>query len=177
MRVSVLDLDTWILHFLGYIACVLCVCMYVCMYISSFWRSYLKLTAVIDTNYGKTTRIPNILETGTLLKHGTKISEINFKKLQTAIKIFWFAQIFWVGRLTANKQYFNLGLMYLCVRGITFASFYDFAIGFWNCSVSVVFFVFHFITKLKCSKKDKIATIFKVPSLWYHQYTCKWNSP
>jgi hypothetical protein len=30
---------------------------------------YLKLTAVIDTNYGKTTRIPNIPETGTLLKH------------------------------------------------------------------------------------------------------------
>ena len=27
--------------------------------------------AVIDTNYGKTTRIPNIPETGTLLKHGT----------------------------------------------------------------------------------------------------------
>jgi hypothetical protein len=27
-------------------------------------------------NYGKTTRIPNIPETGTLLKHGTEISEI-----------------------------------------------------------------------------------------------------
>jgi hypothetical protein len=32
--------------------------------------SYL-ITAVIYTNYGKTTRIPNIPETGTLLKHGT----------------------------------------------------------------------------------------------------------
>jgi hypothetical protein len=40
-----------------------------------FWRSYLKLTAVINTNYGKTTRIPNILETGTLLKHGTDRNE------------------------------------------------------------------------------------------------------
>jgi len=29
---------------------------------------------------------------------------------------------------------------YLCVRGIDFASFYDFSIGFWNCSDSVVFF-------------------------------------
>ena len=28
-----------------------------------FWRSYLKLTAVIDTNYGKTMRTPNIPET------------------------------------------------------------------------------------------------------------------
>jgi hypothetical protein len=40
-----------------------------------FWRSYLKLTAVINTNYGKTTRIPNILETETLLKHGTDPNE------------------------------------------------------------------------------------------------------
>ena len=32
--------------------------------------SYL-MTAVIYTNYGKTTRILNIPETGTLLKHGT----------------------------------------------------------------------------------------------------------
>ena len=31
-------------------------------------------------------------------------------------------------------------VMYLCVRGINFASFYDFDILFWNCSDSVVFF-------------------------------------
>ena len=35
--------------------------------------------------------------------------------------------------------------MYLCVNGIDFASFYDFGIGFWNCSDSVLCFVFHFI--------------------------------
>ena len=70
-----------------------------------FWRSYLKLTAVINTNYGKTTRIPNILETGTLLKHGTDRNE-NFGN-----NFFLNGnKIFWVGRLTANKQYFNLGL-------------------------------------------------------------------
>ena len=32
--------------------------------------------------------------------------------------------------------------MYLCVRGIDSASFYDFDILFWNCSDSVEFFVF-----------------------------------
>ena len=90
MHVSVLDLDTRILQFLGYIACV------------------------IDTNYGKTTRIPNIQETGTLLKHGTDRNE-NFRNkkniiLKTAIKSFESHKFFWVGRLTANNQYFNLGL-------------------------------------------------------------------
>jgi hypothetical protein len=30
--------------------------------------------------------------------------------------------------------------MYLCVRGIDFASFYDFSIVFWKCSHSVIFF-------------------------------------
>jgi len=29
--------------------------------------------------------------------------------------------------------------MYMCVRVIDFASFYDFSITFWNCSDSVVF--------------------------------------
>jgi hypothetical protein len=32
--------------------------------------------------------------------------------------------------------------MYLCVRVSIFATFYDFAIGFWSCPYSVVFFVF-----------------------------------
>ena len=63
-------------------------------------------------NYGKTMRIPNIPETGTLLKHGMNRNE-NFgnikKKLKTAIKSFESHRFFWVGRLTANKQYFNLG--------------------------------------------------------------------
>jgi len=34
--------------------------------------------------------------------------------------------------------------MYLCARGIDFASFYDFVIEFWNCSDSVVFLFFFF---------------------------------
>ena len=39
-------------------------------------------------------------------------------------------------------------VMYLCVRGFNFASFYNFSIRFWNCSDSVVFFVYHFIQGL-----------------------------
>ena len=86
----VLDLDTRTLHFLGYIVCV------------------------IDTNYGKTTRIPNIPETGTLLKHGTdrnkNFGNTKIQKFKTTIKSFESRGFFWVGRLMANNQYFNLGL-------------------------------------------------------------------
>ena len=35
--------------------------------------------------------------------------------------------------------------MYLCVRGVNLPSFYYFDICYWNCSDSVVYFVFHFI--------------------------------
>lgn len=37
-------------------------------------------------------------------------------------------------------------LVYLCVRRIEYASLlvYEFSIGFWNCSESVVLFVCHF---------------------------------
>ena len=38
--------------------------------------------------------------------------------------------------------------LYLYVRSIDFPSFYDFDILFWNCSDSVVFFIFHFIPTL-----------------------------
>ena len=73
----------------------------------------------VDTNHGKTTRIPNTLETGTLLKHGTDRNE-NFgnkkkKILRTAIKSFESRVFFWVGRLTANKWHFNLGLEVLFI--------------------------------------------------------------
>jgi hypothetical protein len=60
-------------------------------------------------------RIPNIPETGTLQKHGMDWNENigNNKKiiLKTSMKSFESRRFFWVGRLTANKQYFNLGLM------------------------------------------------------------------
>ena len=42
----------------------------------------------------------------------------------------------------------------ICVRGIDFVSFYDFSIGLWPCSYSVVFFVF----LLDCGP---------VPTVWY----------
>jgi hypothetical protein len=79
------------------------------------------IACVIDTNYGKTTRIPNIPETGTLLKHGTEQNE-NFgnkkkKIFKTAIKSFESCGYFWVGRLTANNQYFNLGLTVMYIQG------------------------------------------------------------
>ena len=69
----------------------------------------------VDTNHGKTTRIPNTPETGTLLKHGTDRNE-NFGNkikiiLKTAIKSFESRRYFWVDRLTVNKQHFNLGLI------------------------------------------------------------------
>jgi hypothetical protein len=44
---------------------------FVFVFVQEKSKKYLILMAVIDTNYGKTTRIPNIPETGTLLKHGT----------------------------------------------------------------------------------------------------------
>jgi hypothetical protein len=58
--------------------------------VQSWFLGY--IACVIDTNYGKTTRIPNIQETGTLLKHGTDRNE-NFRNkqniiLKTAIKSF-----------------------------------------------------------------------------------------
>lgn len=44
----------------------------------------------------------------------------------------------------------NLEVMYLCVRGVEFASFYDFDMLFWNCSDDVLYnlFVFHFVSAI-----------------------------
>ena len=36
--------------------------------------------------------------------------------------------------------------VYVCARGISFASYYDFSIGYWNCSDSVAFCL-HFIER------------------------------
>ena len=66
--------------------------------------------------HGKTTRIPNIPETGTLLKHRMDRNKnfVNKKNnLKTSIKYFESRGFFWVGRLMANNQYFNLGLSML----------------------------------------------------------------
>jgi hypothetical protein len=73
------------------------------LFVQVKFKKYLILTAVIDTNYGKTTRIPNIPETGTKI----------FFFLKTAIKSFESCGFFWVGRLTANKQHFNLGPIFV----------------------------------------------------------------
>jgi len=40
----------------------------------------------------------------------------------------------------------------ICVRGIDFSSFYDFSIGFWKCSCSVVSFIFHSATVMELVK-------------------------
>ena len=44
--------------------------------------------------------------------------------------------------------------MYLCGRGIDFASFCEFAFGFWNCSDSVLFFGFFLYFMFYDIKKD-----------------------
>jgi hypothetical protein len=63
-----MSLDAYIIDFDGYL-----------VFVQVKFKKYLIFTAVIDTNYGKTTRIPNIPETGTLLKHGTpEIKKILF---------------------------------------------------------------------------------------------------
>ena len=38
--------------------------------------------------------------------------------------------------------------MFLCVRGVDVGSFYDFSVGFYNCSDNVVFFVSFLLHKL-----------------------------
>jgi hypothetical protein len=75
---------------------------FVFVFVQEKSKKYLILMAVIDTNYGKTTRIPNIPETGTLLKHGT---DRKWKKiiLKTAIKSFESRRFVLVGLLTANN--------------------------------------------------------------------------
>ena len=57
-------------------------------------------------------------------------------------------------------------VMYLCVRGIDFASFYDFDIWFWNCSNSGIFS--HFIVIMKKRYIDFIQTtsILKYQYIW-----------
>ena len=68
-----------------------------------------------------------------------------------------------------------LDVMYLCVRGIGFASFYDLSIGFWNCSGNVVFLVFILLNTLhdsismqvvpKNPLEDFIKTLLYMPCL------------
>jgi hypothetical protein len=39
-------------------------------------------------------------------------------------------------------------LMYLCVSGIDYALFYDFSVGFWNCSHNMFFFIINWCFSL-----------------------------
>ena len=52
----------------------------------------------------------------------------------------------WLSPATVySSPYYKPGkraIMYLCVRGIDFASFHDFSIWVWNCSNNVVFLIF-----------------------------------
>ena len=54
--------------------------------------------------------------------------------------------------------------MYMCVRGIDYASFYDFSIRFWHCSNRVELLVFHFITLagILCNHISKYTVNFAV---------------
>jgi hypothetical protein len=57
----------------------------------------------------------------------------------------WYLQtlLSWIHIVSKSKK---LALMYLCVRGTDVVPFYDVCIRFWNCSISVVFFVFYIVT-------------------------------
>ena len=46
-------------------------------------------------------------------------------------------------------------VMYMCVNGIQFVSFYDFPIGFCNCTDSVVIFSFSLYYNYKSTKNTK----------------------
>jgi len=46
---------------------------------------------------------------------------------------------------TGKTSKSRVGDVIICVRRTNAASLYEFSIGFWNCSDSVVFFVVHFI--------------------------------
>jgi len=64
--------------------------------------------------------------------------------------------------------------MYLCVRGIDFASFYDFAIGLWNCSDSVVF-LFSICIVIWTVYGGITSTVdWKWTPSW-HEITCNWG--
>ena len=53
--------------------------------------------------------------------------------------------------VTVSCKPWKWAVMYMCVRGMTFASVCDISIGFWNCSDSVVFiFDFHYICIIYC---------------------------
>ena len=49
--------------------------------------------------------------------------------------------------------------MHLCVRDIDFVCFYDFPIGFWNCSDSVVFGFFILIRWLSLIKSENVPLV------------------
>jgi len=66
-------------------------------------------------------------------------------------KQFYNRYIFWGNLCVCNPATFHChwsastkqgkwAVMYMCVKGINFSSFYNLSIGFWNCSDNVVFF-------------------------------------
>ena len=55
-------------------------------------------------------------------------------------------------------------VMHLCIMGIDVASFLDCSIGFWNCSDSVVFLVFHFVCMIYSWYKASLYPIRHPPS-------------
>ena len=76
-------------------------------------------------------------------------------------------------------------LIYLCIRGIDFASFYDFDIWFWNCFDIVSFSGFHFTESQKmifvsCQKNVLVHTGLyhslqnSYISPWNHNGLFKW---
>jgi len=63
----------------------------------------------------------------------------------------------------------NCAVMYMCVRYIDFASYYDFFYWILKCSDSVVFFVFHFIL-IYCAIRGPWWSWFN--GSWIYNYLC-----
>lgn len=66
----------------------------------------------------------------------------------------------------------------MCVRGIDVASFYDFDIGFWSCTDSMVLFAFDFIVVILVNHAMMKPIISRYPVNWQHESTVevKWKS-
>jgi hypothetical protein len=95
------------------------------------------------------------METGTLLKHGTDRKE-NFGNtifliLKTAIKSFESRRFFWVGRLTANKQYFNLGLIHVISIHKRFSKHLMVMYGTWSFKMRLLTFALNALWEEACS--------------------------
>ena len=75
-------------------------------YRHELWKDYENSEYTGNRNFTKTWNGPE-----------RKFRKYKKKNFKTAIKSFESCGYFWVGRLTANNQYFNLGLTVMYIQG------------------------------------------------------------